>query len=72
MARPKVGLSLFTLPHALTLGPAHWDPAHAASTRQARSLNKNMNQIIQGLSEKSEMEDFQRNLFVTRRSGGLL
>ena len=40
MARPKVGFPLFTLPHALTLGPAHWDPAHAAGTRQARSLKE--------------------------------
>ena len=39
MARPKVGHPLFTFPHTLTLGPAHWDPAHAAK-RQARSLNK--------------------------------
>ena len=37
---PKVGLPLFTLPRALTLGPAHWDPAHAGSKRQAGSLNK--------------------------------
>ena len=26
-----------SLPHALILGLAHWDPAHAASRRQARS-----------------------------------
>ena len=40
---PKVGPPLFTLPHALTLGPSHWDPAHAASKRQARSLGQTTN-----------------------------
>ena len=35
----EVGLPLFAPPHALTLGPAHWDPAHAASKRKAGSLN---------------------------------
>ena len=45
IARPKVGLPLFTLPRAPTLGPAHWDPAHAASKRQAGSL-KQYNTIL--------------------------
>ena len=36
---PGKGLSIFfTLPHALTLGPAHWDPAHAASKTKNTSI----------------------------------
>ena len=40
MARPKVGLPLLAPPHALTLGPTHWDPAHAASIQGRQALGK--------------------------------